>query len=160
MSTIFALPCAVSVTIPACEPVSEIASCPRSWIAIAQSEHEIRSPTEISMSSSRALGRREISCASRTSSSVVSPIAESTATTRLPASRAATRRFATAFSRSTSPTEVPPNFMTTVPARVAVSSEATAGRDSYSSVVTPPIVGAMGVMSLLWRCLHSKEVRS
>ena len=28
----------VSVTIPACEPVSEIASWPRSWIAIAQSE--------------------------------------------------------------------------------------------------------------------------
>ena len=32
---IFALPCTVSVTMPACEPVSEIASCPRSWIAIA-----------------------------------------------------------------------------------------------------------------------------
>ena len=35
-STIFALPWTVSVTIPACEPVSEIASWPRSWIAIAR----------------------------------------------------------------------------------------------------------------------------
>ena len=64
-STIFALPCAVSVTIPACEPVSEIASWPRSWIAIATSAQEIRSPTEISMSSSRGSGRGETSCARR-----------------------------------------------------------------------------------------------
>ena len=60
-STIFAWPCTVSVTIPACEPVSEIASAPRSWIAIAASAHEIRSPTEISMSSSRGFGRGETS---------------------------------------------------------------------------------------------------
>ena len=53
--------CEVSVTIPACEPVSEIASWPRSWIAIAQSAHEIRSPVESSMSISRASGRSEIS---------------------------------------------------------------------------------------------------
>ena len=49
------------VTIPACEPVNEIASWPRSWIAIAASAQEIRSPTEISMSSSRGFGRGEIS---------------------------------------------------------------------------------------------------
>ena len=55
-STIFALPWTVSVTIPACEPVSEIACWPRSTIAIAASAHEIRSPTEISMSSSRGSG--------------------------------------------------------------------------------------------------------
>ena len=55
-STIFALPCTVSVTIPACEPVSEIASWPRSWITIAASAQEIRSPTETSMSSSRGCG--------------------------------------------------------------------------------------------------------
>jgi hypothetical protein len=134
ISTIFALPWAVSVTMPACEPVSEIASWPRSWIAIAQSEHEMRSPTEISMSSSRAFGFGEISCASRTRSSVVSPIADRTATTRFPASLAATRRSATACRRSTSATEVPPNFITTVPARVVVSSVASAGSDSYSVV--------------------------
>ena len=57
-STIFALPCAVSVTMPACEPVSEIASWPRSWMAIAASAQETRSPTEISMSSSRGFGPR------------------------------------------------------------------------------------------------------
>ena len=73
-----------SVTIPACEPVSEIASWPMSWIAIAQSAQEIRSPVESSMSISRATGRSEISSAWATSSSVVLPRAESTATTRLP----------------------------------------------------------------------------
>jgi hypothetical protein len=130
MSTIFALPWAVSVTIPACEPVSEITSWPRSWIAIAHSEQEMRSPTEISMSSSRALGRGEIWCASRTSSSVESPIAERTATTRLPASRAATSRCPTARSRSTSATDVPPNFITRVPALGAGASSARAGRAS------------------------------
>ncbi len=83
-STIFALPCTVSVTIPACEPVSEIASWPRSLIAIAASAQEIRSPTEISMSSSRGWGLGEIRCARSISSSVVWPIAERTATTRLP----------------------------------------------------------------------------
>ena len=70
-----------SVTIPACEPVSEIAWWPRSQIAIAQSAHEIRSPVESSMSISRGLGRSEISRAIATSSSVVLPRAESTATT-------------------------------------------------------------------------------
>ena len=45
-----------SVTIPAWEPVSEIASWPMSWIAIAQSAQEIRSPVESSMSISRATG--------------------------------------------------------------------------------------------------------
>src|SRR3954468_18701115 len=55
-SAIFALPWTVSVTMPACEPVSEIASWPRSWTAIAQSEFEIRSPTEMSMSYSRGWG--------------------------------------------------------------------------------------------------------
>ncbi len=79
-----------SVTIPAWDPVKEIASCPMSWIAIAQSAHEIRSPVESSMSISRATGRSEISNAWATSSSVVLPRAESTATTLLPASRAAT----------------------------------------------------------------------
>ena len=61
MSTIFALPCTVSVTIPACEPVSEIASWPRSEMAIAASAPVIRSPTETSMSSSRGFGRGETS---------------------------------------------------------------------------------------------------
>ena len=129
-STIFALPCDVSVTIPACEPVSEIASCPRSWMAIAASAQEIRSPTEISMSSSRGSGRGDISYASATRSSVESPMAERTATTRSPCSRAATMRLATAFSRSASATDVPPNFMTSVLWAFVSASTATAGTAS------------------------------
>ena len=115
ISSTFARVCSVSVTTPACEPVSEIAVWPRSWIAIAASAHEIRSPTESSMSSSRGSGAGEISWARSTSSSVEPPIAESTPTTSLPASRAATSRRATAFSRSGPSTDVPPNFWTTRP---------------------------------------------
>ena len=84
--------CEESVTIPACDPVSEIALWPRSWIAIAHSAQEIRSPVESSMSISRAAGVSDTSWAMPTRSSVVLPRAESTATTRLPSSRAATIR--------------------------------------------------------------------
>ena len=76
--------CEVSVTMPACEPVSEIASWPRSLIAIAASAQEMRSPVESSMSISRGCGRSETSWAIATSSSVVLPRADSTATTRAP----------------------------------------------------------------------------
>ena len=55
-SRIRAFVCEVSVTMPACEPVSEIARCPRSLIAIAQSAQETRSPVESSMSISRGSG--------------------------------------------------------------------------------------------------------
>src|SRR3954464_14195365 len=48
------------------------------------------------------------------SSSVVLPRALSTATTRLPSSFAFAMRRAAREMRSASPTEVPPNFMTTV----------------------------------------------
>jgi hypothetical protein len=128
-STIFALPCVVSVTMPACEPVSEMALWPRSWMAIAASAQEIRSPTEMSMSSSLGSGRGDISYASETRSSVESPIAERTATTRSPFSRTSTIRFATALRRSVSATEVPPNFMTSVLREVS-ASPATAGTAS------------------------------
>ena len=111
--------CEVSVTMPACEPVSEIASWPRSLITIAASAHEMRSPVESSMSISRGCGRSETSCAIATSSSVVFPRAERTATTSLPASFAATIRPAARLMRSASATEVPPNFMTTVSAMAA-----------------------------------------
>ena len=132
-STIFAFVCVESVTIPACEPVSDVARWPRSISAIAASEHEIRSPTETSMSSSRGSGWAVISWASRIRSSVVSPIAESTATTRFPASRAAAQRCATAWSFCVSATEEPPNFITTTPGDGAAWS--TAGTASYSAVV-------------------------
>ena len=110
-----ALVCEVSVTMPACEPVSEIALWPRSLIAIAHSAQEIRSPVESSMSISRGSGCGETSSAIATSSSVVLPRALSTATTFWPCSRARTTRRAARWMRSASATEVPPNFMTTVP---------------------------------------------
>ena len=107
--------CDVSVTMPACEPVRVIARWPRSLIAIAHSAHEMRSPVESSMSISRGSGAVETSSAIEISSSVVLPRAESTATTRWPCSRAATIRRAARLMRSASATEVPPNFITTVP---------------------------------------------
>ena len=137
-STIFALVWVVSVTIPAWEPVSEMALWPRSVIAIAARAQETRSPTETSMSSSRGSGVGETWWASAISSSVVCPIAESTPTTRRPSSRAATSRRATAFSFSGSATEVPPNFITTVPDLGARASPPTAGTDSYSVVAIAP----------------------
>ena len=106
--------CDVSVTMPACEPVSEIARWPRSLIAIAHSAHDIRSPVESSMSISRGSGLGETSSAIAISSSVVLPRADSTATTWWPCSRARTIRRAARLRRSASATDVPPNFMTTV----------------------------------------------
>ena len=47
-------------------------------------------------------------------------------------SRAATSRAATRFSLSGSATEVPPNFITTVPSGARVASASTAGTASYS----------------------------
>ncbi len=129
-STIFAFVWLASVTIPAWEPVSETASWPRSWIAIAQSAFEIRSPVETSMSYSRGFGWGETSCARRISSSVVEPIADSTPTTIEPDSRAATSRSATRFSLAVSPTEVPPNFITTSPG--VRTASVTAGTASNS----------------------------
>src|SRR5207237_601950 len=112
ISTILALPCDVSVTIPACEPVNETASRPRSLIAIERSAIEIRSPAVRSMSSSRGCGRGETCSASVISSSVVWPIAETATQTSAPFSAVATTRRATSRIRSGSPTEVPPNFWT------------------------------------------------
>ena len=104
----------LSVTMPAWEPVSEIASWPRSLITIAARAQVTRSPVESSMSISRGSGRSETSYASDTSSSVCFPRADSTATTFVPASFAFTMRSAARLMRSASATEVPPNFMTTV----------------------------------------------
>ena len=86
MSTICALVCIVSVTMPACEPVKLTASRPSVWMAMASSAQLMRSPVESSMSISRSGGRGVISWAMASSSSVVSPRAETTAQTLLPAS--------------------------------------------------------------------------
>src|SRR3990172_5036945 len=74
----------------------------------------MRSPAVRSMSSSRGSGAGVMSAAIASSSSVLSPIAETTTTTSLPASRARTMRSATLRIRSVVPTEVPPYFCTTM----------------------------------------------
>ena len=143
-STIFALPCTVSVTMPAWEPAKETASCPRSLMAIATRAHEMRSPTVRSMSSSRGSGCGETRCASSSSSSVVCPIAETTPTTLAPRAWASTSRRATRLIRSGSPTEVPPNFMTTVPSRLARPSRRDAGAASRPEVTITRLYGEAG----------------
>ncbi len=112
---IFASPWLVSVMIPACEPVNEIACRPRSMIAIESRAIEIRSPAVSSMSSSRSCGRSETFAARPSSSSVVLPIAETTTQTSFPPSAVATTRSATCLIRSGVPTDVPPYFWTIRP---------------------------------------------
>src|SRR6266568_4827381 len=114
-SMIRARPCADVVITPACEPVYERASYPRLWIAIASSAIEIRSPAVSSMSSSRPGGSGLTRCARSSSSSVVSPIAETITQTSLPDLRVATIRSATRLIRSASATDEPPYFCTTSP---------------------------------------------
>src|SRR5512132_2358721 len=108
-----ALPCRVSVMIPAWEPVNDLAVTPRSAMAMASSDMEMRSPAVSSMSISRGGGLGETLLASAIRSSVVSPMADTTTTTSLPAWREATTRSATRRIRDASPTEVPPYFWTT-----------------------------------------------
>ena len=84
---------------------------------MAQSAQDTRSPVESSMSISRGSGTGETSWASAMRRSVSLPRAESTATTRWPASALATIRAAARLIRSASATEVPPNFITMVGAR-------------------------------------------
>ncbi len=82
-------------------------------MAIASSAIEIRSPEVSSMSSSRA-GGSGLTCWARScSSSVVSPIAETTTTTEWPALRVTTMRWATRLMPSASATDDPPYFCTT-----------------------------------------------
>src|SRR4051795_9020381 len=115
MSMILALPCAESVITPAWVPVNDLAVCPSWAIAIATSAIEIRSPAVSSMSSSRGGGSGDTCSARSMSSSVVSPMAETTTTTSLPERLASTIRCATRLTPSASPTEEPPYFCTTMP---------------------------------------------
>ena len=72
------------MTIPACEPVSEIALWPRSLIAIAHSAQEIALAGREEHVHLARIGLEETSSAIAISSSVVLPRADRTATTRLP----------------------------------------------------------------------------
>ena len=110
---ILALPWVPVVITPACDPVNERACAPNESIAIATSALEIRSPAVSSMSISRAGGAGHTCLARSSRSSVVSPMAETTTTTSLPAFLVSTMRSATRRIRSASDTEDPPYFCTT-----------------------------------------------
>ena len=114
-SMILALPCTESVITPACEPVNDRAVKPRSEIAIATSAIEIRSPAVRSMSSSRAGGSGLTPSARSSSSSVVSPMAETATTTSCPAFFTSTMRRATRLTAEASASDEPPYFCTTMP---------------------------------------------
>src|SRR4029077_11461501 len=121
-SMIRALPWLESVITPACEPVNDRASAPSAEMAMATNALEIRSPEVSNMSSSRAGGDGDTCCARSISSSVVSPIAETTTTTSLPSLRVATIRSATRLMRSAVPTDEPPYFWTTRPTAAPAST--------------------------------------
>src|SRR3954468_2579986 len=93
----------------------------------------MRSPVESSMSISRGSGRSETSLAMRMRSSVVFPRADSTATTRLPCSARARIRWGALWMLSCAATDVPPNFITTVSARVDAACDM-AAKDSFRIV--------------------------
>ena len=113
MSAMRARPKTASVRMPACMPLRLIASRPSSCSAIESSVEETASPVENSMSSSRGRGLLVTSFASSISRSVVSPIAETTATTRSPSPARSAMRLATCVMRPASATELPPYFWTT-----------------------------------------------
>jgi hypothetical protein len=100
------------VTIPACEPVNETASRPSWSIAIDRRAIEMRSPDDSSMSSSRPCALGETAAASLRSSSVVSPMAETTTQTSLPPSAASTTWRATASINFGLASELPPYLRT------------------------------------------------
>ena len=102
------------VFMPAIGPVMETAFCPSSQNAIASSAIETCSPVVRSMSISRAYwyGSFVMPRASLISSSVVSPIADTTITIWSPGFPSERTRFATFCIFSVVATELPPNFLT------------------------------------------------
>src|SRR5579862_3032721 len=101
-----------SVTMPACAPVSDTALAPSPCNAMASSAMVVCSPVASNMSISRSFGSGWTSFASLISESVTPLIAETTATTLLPACCVANTRRAQFLIRSGLPTDVPPYFCT------------------------------------------------
>ena len=118
-----AFPCFSVVSTPAWEPVNDCAFAPKESTAIATSAFEIRSPAVSSISNSRCGGTGFTDAARSSSSSVVSPIAEHTTTTSLPAFFVATIRSATARILSALSRDDPPYFCTTNAIRPAALSD-------------------------------------
>ena len=132
-----ALPWVPVVMMPACEPVSDRACRPWSWMAMASRAALIRSPAVSSMSSSRGGGSGETRRASSINSSVVSPMAEMTTTTSCPSCLVATIRFATRLMLSASATDEPPYFCTTRPTPQPPSP---AGHRSHCNALGPATI--------------------
>src|SRR4029077_11896586 len=98
---------------PACGPVRLMAGTPRPWSAIDSRVALWCSPVASRTSSSRGSGSSVMAAARPSSSSVESPMAETTTTRSCPAARSRAIRRATRLMRSASATEEPPNFWTT-----------------------------------------------
>ncbi len=123
MSTIRALRWTLLVRIPACNPVREIAGTPSRSSAIAISGAVMVSPVERSWSISRLGGAGLTLWARLISSSVLSPMALTTATTRPRLAWVAAIRRATRWISSALATLLPPNFWTMHRRDVSVRAE-------------------------------------
>ena len=111
-SRILALPCTVSVTMPAWLPVNDDASMPSSASAMHSNAMDFRSPAVSSMSISRPGCTDDTWFARAIRSSVSLPIALTTTMTSLPWRCVRATWSATALIRSASATDVPPYFCT------------------------------------------------
>ena len=99
-----------SVVMPAWAPESAIAGTPRACRAIETRVALWCSPVARSMSSSRGSESSVMELASARSSSVVSPMAETTTTRSPPVARSRAMRAATRRIRSALAMDEPPNF--------------------------------------------------
>ena len=122
---------------PACPPDRLIASTPMACSAMTISALDCVSPVLSSTSISRASGCSVIWCASAISASVVSPIADTTATTRSPACTRRLMRAATFLMRAASATELPPYFWTTRAMSLLREAGFFAGKKSAGASVPP-----------------------
>ena len=121
-----ALPWTASVMTPAWLPVKERASWPRFAMAMASRAIEMRSPLVSSMSSSRPGGSGVTWFARSRSSSVVSPMAETTTTDRAAGLAGLDDPPSDRLMLSASATEEPPYFCTTrLTATLALSTTRT-----------------------------------
>ena len=124
-SVMCALPWMLSVMRPAALPVNVRGSWPRSARAIANRAEDTSSPMLSRASRSTGSGRVETSAARSQSSSVVSPMADTTATTRYPFARVLAIRSAARRIPAASARDEPPNFCTmTLPGGIARSVSA------------------------------------
>ncbi len=109
-------PCRPVTRMPACRPDSDTAGTSRQCRAIASSAADAHSPVTSRWSSSRAVagfsGSSPRSRARRSSSSVVSPRADTTTTVGRPARCSVATRRATARTLSIVDSELPPYFCT------------------------------------------------